>query len=82
MQRSTERRRDALRGAWSATAVNAFSAGALMLLRSWQRTGGILDCVLLVLALAEIGLIIPVWIVYRERRKEIEGGEEDAAAQY
>ena len=37
---------------------------------------------MLIAGLLELGMIIPVWILLKIRLKEIEGGEEDAAAQY
>jgi len=37
---------------------------------------------MLIVGLLELGMIIPVWILLKTRLKEIEGGEEDAAAQY
>ena len=37
---------------------------------------------MLIAGLLELGMIIPVWILLKTRLKEIEGGEEDAAAQY
>ena len=42
----------------------------------------VLSVVLLVLALINLGTIVPLWISFRIRLKEIEGGEEDAAAEY
>ena len=35
-----------------------------------------------ILSLSELGMIIPIWISFKIRIKEIDGGEEDAAAQY
>lgn len=37
---------------------------------------------MLIAGLLELGMIVPVWILLKTRLKEIEGGEEDAAAQY
>ena len=33
-------------------------------------------------SVSELGMIIPIWISFKIRIKEIDGGEEDAAAQY
>ena len=40
------------------------------------------SAVMLIAGLLELGMIVPVWILLKTRLKEIEGGEEDAAAQY
>ena len=37
---------------------------------------------MLIAGLLELGMIVPVWILLKTRLKEIEGGEEDVAAQY
>ena len=33
-------------------------------------------------SVSELGMIIPIWISFKIRIKESDGGEEDAAAQY
>ena len=38
--------------------------------------------VLRIISVLELGAIVPVWILLKKRLKEIEGGEEDAAAEY
>ena len=38
--------------------------------------------VLLVISLIDLGAVVPVWIFLHIRLKEIQGGEEDAAAEY
>ena len=77
-----KRRKDALRGAVTAT-VTQLAIGALLLwLRSGCPAGSVLSKVLLVIPVLELGSIFPIWINLKIRLKEIEGGEENAAAQY
>ena len=86
MQRSIDenaqrkRRRDAFQSAAVSTLLLVLSGGVLMFLRS--QTEGFGSAVLLILSVLELGMVIPVWILLKTRLKEIEGGEEDAAAQY
>jgi len=88
MQRSTDsaaqrqRRRDAIRSAATSSAWMGLTAAVLLLLRWHFGVDGFGGAVLLMIALLDLGAIVPVWILLRERLKEIEGGEEDAAAQY
>ena len=80
--RRRERRRAAWMGAWSTTVLHLLAALVLLGLRRHFALTGFLRVLLLGLALADLGLIVPVWISLKERLIEIEGGEEDAAAQY
>ena len=86
MQRSIDenaqrkRRKDAFQSAAVSTLLLVLSAGVLLFLRS--QTEGFWNAVLLILSVLELGMVIPVWILLKTRLKEIEGGEEDAAAQY
>ena len=79
---NTRRRRDALRGALTATVVQALTAVVLLWARLQGGVPGFVSLLLLVLAIVDLGAIVPIWINYRIRLKEIEGGEEDAAAEY
>ena len=79
---NTKRRRDALRGALSATAMQAATAAVLLWARLQEGVPGFVTLLLLVLAIADLGAIVPIWINFRIRLREIEGGEEDAAAEY
>ena len=75
------RRKDAWHSAVSATVVRLALSALLVWL--WRRSGGgLLRAALLGLALYNMGTIVPVWILLKTRLKEIEVGEEDAAAQY
>ena len=75
-----KRRRDAFQSAAVSTLLLVLSAGVLLFLRS--QTEGFWNAVLLILSVLELGMVIPVWILLKTRLKEIEGGEEDAAAEY
>ena len=77
-----QRRRDAWKSTFIATAWMASSACMLLLLRRIYIPEGFWSTVMLAAGLLELGMIIPVWILLKTRLKEIEGGEEDAAAQY
>ena len=77
-----QRRRDAWKSAIIATVWMLLSASILLLLRHFYVPEGIWSAVMLIAGLLELGMIVPVWILLKIRLKEIEGGEEDAAAQY
>ena len=76
-----KRRRDALRSAVVNTLLRLVAAAVLLWCR---RTADsvFISVLLLVTALVNLGTIVPIWISFRMRLKEIEGGEEDAAAEY
>ena len=76
------RRRDAWKSAIIATVWMLLSASMLLLLRHFYVPEGFWSAVMLIAGLLELGMIVPVWILLKTRLKEIEGGEEDAAAQY
>ena len=78
---NTDRRKTALWGAVSATVLRLIAAAVLLWCRR-EVDSAVLSVVLLVLALINLGTIVPLWISFRIRLKEIEGGEEDAAAEY
>ena len=77
-----QRRRDAWKSGIIATVWMLLSASMLLLLRHYFVPEGFWSAVMLIAGLLELGMIIPVWILLKTRLKEIEGGEEDAAAQY
>ena len=79
---NTKRRRDALRGALTATVVQVLTAVVLLWARLQGGVPGFVSLLLLVLAIIDLGAIVPIWINFRARLKEIQGGEEDAAAEY
>ena len=75
------RRASAIRGAVTGIVVRLLCAAVLV----WIRRGmpdGVLSVLFLALILVELGSIVPTIVVLKQRLNEIEGGEEDAAAQY
>ena len=77
-----DRRHDAWESTIIATVWMLLSASMLLLLRHYYVPEGFWSAVMLIAGLLELGMIVPVWILLKTRLKEIEGGEEDAAAQY
>ena len=66
-----------LNGCWL-----VLSAVVVLWLRWLLRPGGLLSALMLVMAVADILLLLPLAVSLRQRLKEIEGGEEDEARQY
>ena len=77
-----EKRRAACKSAWLYTLICGGSGAMLLYLRIKYSLGGFWGTLVLLSSLLDLGLIVPVWISFKERLKEIEGGEEDAAAEY
>lgn len=77
-----ERRKGAFLSTWIATGWILFYAAVMLSLRHIYLRGSFWGAVLLIISILELGMLIPVWINLHTRLKEIEGGEEDAAAQY
>ena len=78
----SRKRQDALKSAWLYTLLCGGSSAMLLYLRTRYSLGGFWGTLVLLSSLLDLGLIAPVWISFKERIKEIEGGEEDAAAEY
>lgn len=76
------RRKEAWHSAAFSSALLLISSFLILTFLHFFPLGGFWQAVMVVLALLELGMIIPVWILLKTRLKEIEGGEEDAAAQY
>lgn len=76
------RRKNAILGALSATALRLTVAVALLWLRFGKDPAGLSAKLLLIFIVLDLGSIPFIWISLRTRLKEIQGGEEDAAAQY
>ena len=77
-----QRRREAIWSAAVSTAMRLLMAAVLLGLR-WGRDGGsFLSKLLVIVLVLELGSIVPIWINLKKRLEEIQGGEEDAAAQY
>lgn len=77
-----KRKQDALISALVASVIQVLSAGLILYVRAAFPTGGLGSFLLLLLSVLDLGMLIPVWILFQKRIKEIQGGEEDAAAQY
>ena len=77
-----KRRKDAWSSAILSSLILLVSGSVMLLLRWHYRVDDFGGAILLIVSLLELGMIIPVWILLKIRLKEIEGGEEDAAAQY
>lgn len=76
------RRREAWQSVIVATTLRLAMAALVLGLRWYYGVGGLAGTVLLLFVLLDLGSVLPVWILLKRRLKEIEGGEEDAAAQY
>ena len=81
-ERQAQRRREAWQSAVLNTLLQLAMAALLLGLRWYHHLDGLAGTLLLLFALLDLGSIIPVWILLKTRLKEIQGGEEDAAAQY
>ena len=83
MPESIERRkRQAVLSALLSGCWLVLSAVLVLWLRGLLRLGGLLSALMLVMAVADILLLLPLAVSLRQRLKEIEGGEEDEAHQY
>lgn len=80
--RKKGRRKSAIQSAVLFTAIHLAAAGLLLWVRAGLDPAGFPAKLTLVLTGFELVSVIPLWFSLKERFKEIEGGEEDAAAQY
>ena len=76
------RKKDALKSTLVSSGWMGLSGVALLVLSSVFVETPLVRAILAIVSLLELGMIIPIWILYKTRLKEIEGGEEDAASQY
>ena len=76
------RKKDALKSALVSSGWMGLSGVALLVLSTVFVETPLVRTMLTIVSLLELGMIVPVWILYKTRLKEIEGGEEDAAGQY
>ena len=76
------RKKDALQSALVSSGWMGLSGVALLVLSTVFVETPLVRTMLTIVSLLELGMIVPVWILYKTRVKEIEGGEEDAASQY
>ena len=76
------RKKDALQSALVSSAWMALSAAALAVLSSIFVKNTLVRTILTIVSLLEVGMILPVWKLYKARLEEFEGGQGDAAGQY
>lgn len=76
------RKKDALQSALISSFWMTLSGAVLLVLSSIFVENTLVKTILTIVSLLELGMIVPVWILYKTRLEEIEGGEEDAAAEY
>ena len=77
-----ERKKAAIRGALISSFWMLLSAVALLGIRWYYGVDGFIGWILLLLGVIELGMIAAVGVLLKQRLREIEGGEEDVAAQY
>ena len=80
--RRRERRKNAIKSAGLAVLLRIAAAGVLLWARAGLNPSGLPAKLMLIVTLFNIGSVLPIAISLKARLKEIEGGEEDAAAQY
>ena len=76
------RKKEALQSAAASSFWLGICGAGLLILSRRFAAGTLVRAILAIVSLLELGMLIPVWILYKTRLKEIEGGEEDAASQY
>ncbi len=76
------RRKNAILGAVSSTLLRLSEVVLLLWLRTSLDPAGFSAKLFLILIVLGLGSIPLIWISLRTRLREIQGGEEDAAAQY
>ena len=76
------RRKSAILGAMSSTLLRLTAVVIMLWLRAGLDPAGFTAKVLLILIVLDLGSVPLIWISLKTRLKEIQGGEEDAAAQY
>ncbi len=76
------RRKSAILGALSSTVLRLTVAAVSLWFRADADPAALSAKLLLLIIVLDLGSIPFIWISLRTRLKEIQGGEEDAAAQY
>ena len=74
-------RNSAILSAVLSTLFRLLAAWVLLWMRTSTTPSGFVSKLLLLVAVLDLGSVLPIWISLRTRLKEIQGGEEDAAAQ-
>lgn len=81
-ENQAQRRKDAIFSAVFYTFLCVTGGVLTLALRSYYHISGFWGIFLLLAACMDFGIVIPIFISLKIRLKEIQGGEEDAAAQY
>ena len=76
------RRKSAILGAVSSTLIRLTAVVIILWLRASLDPAGFTSKILLIIIVLDLGSIPLIWVSLRARLKEIQGGEEDAAAEY
>ncbi len=77
-----QRKKSAVWGAVTSTLLRLVEICVLLWLRAGRDPEGLTAKLFLILIVLGLGSIPLIWISLKTRLKEIQGGEEDAAAQY
>ena len=81
-QAQTKRRKEAFQSATISSVMLSLASLTKLGLRWHYHIGHFWGALLLIFAILELAMLIPIWILLNTRLKEIEGGEEDVATQY
>ena len=81
-QAQAKRRKEAFQSAVVASIMLLLAAFTKLGLRLHYQMNNFWGALLLIFAILELVMLIPIWILLKTRLKEIEGGEEDVATQY
>ena len=77
-----QKKRETVQGTLVSVGYLILAGAALLCLRARFVPTGPGGAVLLIAAIGDLGAIIPIFIQLKKRLHELEGGEEDAAAEY
>ena len=81
-QAQTKRRKEAFQSTIISNVMLALASLTKLGLRWYYQMDDFWGALLLIFAILELAMLIPIWILLKTRLKEIEGGEEDVATQY
>ena len=78
----TKRRKEAFQSTINSSVMLLLASLTKLGLRWYYQMDNVWGALLLIFAILELAMLIPIWILLKTRLKEIEGGEEDVATQY
>jgi len=81
-QAQAKRRKEAFQSAIIFSVMLLVASLTKLGLRCHYQMDSFWGALLLIFAILELAMLIPIWILLKTRLKEIEGGEEDVATQY